>query len=73
MAADNFVYLQGKKIMYIGEGYLKYMGKYPVIFLSLKPVKYPIYEKSYEKICDNIAGKFIQHSYILEGDVLFPG
>ena len=71
--ADNSVYFQGKKIMYSGEEYLKHMGQYPVIFLSLKSAKQPAYEMAYEKICDNIAGEFIKHSYVLEGNSLFPG
>ncbi len=49
------------------------MGQYPVIFLSLKSAKQPAYEMAYEKICDNIAGEFIKHSYVLEGNSLFPG
>ena len=71
--ADNSVYFQGKKIMYAGEEYLKHMGQYPVIFLSLKSAKQPAYEMAYEKICDNITGEFIKHSYVLEGNALFPG
>lgn len=71
--ADNSVYFQGKKIMGAGRKYLKHMGQYPVIFLSLKSAKQPAYEIAYEKICDFIAGEFMRHSYVLEGDTLFPG
>lgn len=41
--ADNSVYFQGKKIMEAGEEYTKHMGQYPVIFLSLKSAKQPIF------------------------------
>lgn len=71
--ADNSVYFQGKKVMDAGEECLKHMGQYPVIFLSLKSAKQPTYEMAYEKICDNIAGEFMRHSYVLKGDALFPG
>ena len=71
--ADNSVYFQGKKIMGAGRKYLKHMGQYPVIFLSLKSAKQPAYEIAYEKICDIIAGEFMRHCYVLEGDTLFPG
>lgn len=71
--ADNSVYFQGKKIVGAGRKYLKHMGQYPVIFLSLKSAKQPAYEIAYEKICDIIAGEFMRHSYVLEGDTLFPG
>lgn len=41
--ADNSVYFQGKKIMEAGEEYTKHMGQYPVISLSLKSAKQPIF------------------------------
>lgn len=47
---DNSVYFQGKKIMETGEEYIKHMGQYPVIFLSLKSAKQPTYEMAYRGI-----------------------
>lgn len=51
---DNSVYFQGKKIMEAGEEYLRHMGQYPVIFLSLKSAKQPTYEMAYRSLIDEI-------------------
>lgn len=69
---DNSVYFQGKKIMEAGEGYLRHMGKYPVISLSLKSAKQPSYEAACEKLRIEIAKEYKRHSYVLDGDLLFP-
>ena len=64
--ADNSVYFQGKKIMEAGEEYTKHLGKYPVIFLSLKSAKQPSYEMAYESLIDEIRKEYDRHSYILK-------
>ena len=68
--ADNSVYFQGKKIMESGEEYIKHMGQYPVIFLSLKSAKQPTYKMAYGSIVNEIRKEYIRHSYILEGESL---
>ncbi len=70
---DNSVYFQGKKIMEAGEEYLKHMGQYPVIFMSLKPAKQPTYEMAYKSLVDEIFNEFDRHSYILESDNIAEG
>ncbi len=65
-AADNSVYFQGKKIMESGEEYIKHLGQYPVIFLSLKSAKQPSYEMAYESLIDEIRKEYDRHSYILK-------
>jgi len=65
-AADNSMYFLGKKIMEAGEEYLEHMGKYPVIFLSLKSAKQPSYEMSYDSLIDEIRKEYDRHSYILK-------
>ncbi len=70
--ADNSVYFHGKKIMESGEEYLKHMGQYPVIFLSLKTAKQPTYEMAYESLKIIISKEFIRHRYILDGEILLP-
>ena len=67
---DNSVYFQGKKIMEAGEEYLKHMGQYPVIFMSLKPAKQPTYEMAYGNIIEEIWKEFHRHRYVLESDVI---
>jgi len=69
---DNSVYFQGKKIMEAGEEYLKHMGQYPVIFMSLKPAKQPTYEMAYKVLNQSISKEFIRHRYILDSEVLLP-
>ncbi len=70
--ADNSVYFHGKKIMGAGKEYLKHMGQYPVIFLSLKSAKQLTYEMAYESLQENIAKEFIRHRYVLDGEALLP-
>ncbi len=65
-AADNSVYFQGKKIMESGEEYIKHLGQYPVIFMSLKSAKQPSYEMAYESLIDEIRKEYDRHSYILK-------
>ena len=71
-AADNSVYFQGKKIMAAGEEYTKHIGQYPVIFLSLKSAKQPTYEMAFEKLQKELAKEYKRHSYVLDGEMLFP-
>ncbi len=66
--ADNSVYFQGKKIMEAGEEYTKHLGKYPVIFLSLKSAKQPSYEMAYESLIYEIKKEYDRHMYILESN-----
>ena len=68
--ADNSVYFQGKKIMEAGEEYLEHMGKYPVIFISMKSAKQPTYEMAYGNIIEEIWKEFHRHRYVLESDVI---
>ena len=66
--ADNSIYFQGKKIMEAGEEYIKHMGQYPVIFLSLKSAKQPTYEMAHLSLVDEIFNEFDRHRYILNSD-----
>lgn len=69
---DNSVYFQGKKIMESGEKYTKHMGKYPVIFLSLKLAKQPAFKMAYERLQEEIIKEYKRHSYVLDGEQLLP-
>ena len=66
--ADNSIYFQGKKIMEAGEEYLKHMGQYPVIFLSLKSAKQPTYEMAYLSLIDEIRKEYTRHRYLLDNE-----
>ena len=64
---DNRRYFEDRKIMEAGEEYTRHMGKYPVIFLSLKSAKQPDFETAYESIKGEIKKEFLRHRYILQG------
>lgn len=45
-------------------------GQFPVIFLSLKDVKHPSWEKTFESLCGFIAEEFQRHRYLVEENTL---
>ena len=45
-------------------------GQFPVIFLSLKDVKFPTWEETLESLARLIADEFKRHFYLLEGETL---
>ncbi len=69
-AVDNSHYFVGKKIVQAGDAYTSHMGKHPVIFLTLKSAKQPVYEEAYHALTDLIIMEYERHSYILQSDEL---
>lgn len=67
---DNSHYFAGMKIMSAGDKYTKNMGRYPVIFLSLKSAKQPDMATAVWMLKKQIANEFIRHQYVLSSDVL---
>ena len=67
---DNSVYFRDKKIWKCGEYYREYQGRYPVIFLTFKDVKYDNWEDARDKIASLLQDEYARHSAILEQDVL---
>ena len=67
---DNSQYFHGMKIMEAGEEYTKYMGRYPVISLSLKSAKQPDFILANQIIGEEIAEEFKRHRYILKAEIL---
>lgn len=59
--SDTAKLFQGLKIMEAGNDYLSHMGKYPVITLSLKSLKQPSYELSFEMLKKTVAEEFLRH------------
>lgn len=55
------------------EKYANHLGKYPVIFMSLKTGKQKNFNDSYQAIVSEIKSEFERHSYILEGNELSTG
>lgn len=56
---------EGTKIMDAGEKYLDYMGKYPVIMLTLKSMKQSTYENAFYCLKEEIAREYKLHDQIL--------
>ncbi len=69
-AVDNSGYFAGKKIMGAGVQYTEHMGKYPVIFLSMKSAKQPDFEMAYDSLLDEIIREYDRHRYLLSSDRL---
>lgn len=67
---DNRKYFEGTKIMKEGRTYINHMGKYPVIFLTLKSAKQPNYEMAYEAMIDSICNEYARHLYVLTSPAL---
>ena len=58
---DTSRYFQDKLIWQCGEEYTSYQGKYPVISLSFKDVKYSSWEQTFAKIRKLISQEFQRH------------
>ncbi len=63
---DNSSLFKGLRIMDAGENYIKELGKYPVISLSLKSSKQPTFKMSYEVLQREIRREFERHKYVLD-------
>lgn len=58
---DTSKYFQDKAIWKCGEEYRKYQGKYPVIFLTFKDVKFDSWEATIDKIRGLLQNEFGRH------------
>ncbi len=67
---DNRRYFQGMKILETGPEYTDQMGRYPVIFLTLKSAKQPDYQMAYSMLIRQIALEYDRHKYVLLGESL---
>lgn len=47
---DTSIYFKDKKIWKCGKEYRQHQGKYPVIFLTFKDIKYNTWEEAFEKL-----------------------
>lgn len=70
---DNRHYFDGKKIMGTGEEYIRHMGQYPVISLSLKSAKQPDFQMAYDCLVAEVRREYTRHSYVLNGNALREG
>ena len=71
-AEANRALFEGTRIEAAGERYMSEQGSRPVVFLSLKDIKAPNFDRmlsGFEELTKNMYKKF---RYLLEGEVLFP-
>lgn len=59
---DTSVYFRDKVIWEYGEKYTVHQGKYPVIFLTFKDVKFDSWEATFAKITELVREEFGRHS-----------
>ncbi|MDD6196772.1 MAG: AAA family ATPase [[Clostridium] aminophilum] len=67
---DTSVYFSDKNIWKCGKDYQDYQGRYPVISLTFKDVKYPDWKSSRQKIAHILQVEFDRHRQVLEGETL---
>ena len=65
---DTSVYFKDKKIWSCGEKYRNYQGKYPVIFITFKDIKFNSWEKTFDAIKEVFAKEFLRHRELRESD-----
>lgn len=58
---DTSVYFKDKKIWECGEKYRDYQGKYPVIFVTFKDIKFDTWEETFAAIKDVFAKEMQRH------------
>lgn len=69
---DNSYLFRGLKISETGTEYLEYMGKYPVISVSLKSMKQPNFEMAFSEFKKLIANEVWRHNEILNSESIMP-
>ena len=67
---DTSVYFVDKAIWKCGEEYRRHQGKYPVIFLTFKDVKYDSWEATIDKIGGLLQAEFGRHQELAGSDKL---
>ena len=64
--ADTSVYFRDKAIWGCGEYYRSFQGKYPVIYLSFKDVKYSSWENALKDMAENIRAEYARHGVLAD-------
>ncbi|WP_304116947.1 AAA family ATPase [Phascolarctobacterium succinatutens] len=67
-AEDNSVYFRDKAIWQCGERYRSYQGKYPVIFLTFKDVKFTTWQETFQSIRELIVKEAYRHIELKDSD-----
>ena len=67
---DTSKYFKDTMIWQCGDAYTSHQGKYPVIFLTFKDVKFDSWQATLDKIKDLLQAEFGRHAKILNGSQL---
>jgi hypothetical protein len=67
---DTAYLFEDLKIWSAGDKYREHLGKYPLIFLTLKNAKQNNWNDTFENLKQTIAKEYKRHKYILNSDVL---
>jgi len=67
---DTSIYFKDKKIWAYGEKYQECQGKYPVIFLSFKDVKFNTWEETFEAFNELFSKETARHTELIKNDKL---
>lgn len=65
---DTSKYFTDKKIWDCGEAYRCEQGKYPVIFVTFKDIKFTTWAESYTAIREIIANEYMRHDVLMTSD-----
>ena len=63
---DTSIYFKDKKILSCGDRYTQYQGKYPVIFVTFKDVKFSSWDETADNIADIFKKEYDRHKYLLD-------
>ena len=66
---DTSVYFQDKAIWNCGERYRDYQGKYPVIFVTFKDIKFDSWNQTIEMLKTVIGTEFERHSELADSEM----
>lgn len=69
---DTSVYFKNKKIWACGEKYQEYQGKYPVIFLSFKDVKFNTWEETFSAMKELFSKETSRHPELINNPKITP-
>lgn len=65
---DNSVWFRDKQIWSCGESYRKHQGRYPVIFLTFKDVKYNNWEQARADMAEILRMEYARHADLAESE-----
>lgn len=65
---DTSIYFKNKKIWQCGKKYQDYQGKFPIIFLTFKDIKYETWDETFQTIKNLLTQEAYRHSDLLTSE-----